>query len=129
MIVDDRHDFPPQRFNGIELVRIEDAEAFAEDPIADLDRGPGGEVIWIGADDIFMSQKNAENVIMNRVERDLLQDFKKLLLIPGLYTENLREFNAIDEFERLLRSTRLRHAPPPLRDERVFPSPGPPSGS
>ncbi|HYM91633.1 MAG TPA: hypothetical protein VEW91_08380 [bacterium] len=88
VVVDDRDQHGPQRLQILEIERIHDREALAQNPVPDLDRRPGGKIVRIGAGQIVMPEEIGVGVVVNALDRHILDMLEELGLIAGDQTEH-----------------------------------------
>src|SRR5213594_3842146 len=97
VVVDQAHHLGAQAFEVREVLRVDDAELLAEDAVAHLDRGPGGEVVRVRAGEAALAEAEAVGVEIDAVHRHLLQVLEELALVEGATAEHIAELPAAVE--------------------------------
>ena len=85
-----------------EVGRVDHRQALAQDAVAHLDVHPRREVVGVEAGHEAMAQQEAVGVVVDRVERDLVEELGQLALVLGAQADELLELHAGHEGERAL---------------------------
>src|SRR5574337_1878325 len=94
VIVDHGDDRVPQIRQRVETQGIYDCQALAQDPIADLDSGPGGKVVGIDPCPILVPKQGTVSVVVDRIKWNLPQQIRQLLFGLCLQSQHLPQLDA-----------------------------------